>query len=308
MNAEPYSGQGKYLGRHLPGRAMTSDGPLQKADFGAIYDQPDPRAYFRTLEPFDYVIPQHGAEVITRLLQARDDGQARRSRILDVCCSYGVVATLLKTRLDLAAVYAHYREATDQALTSEQLVAVDRRLLHDHADPGSPTVIGLDVAPRAVEYALATGVLDAGVVENLEVDAPSAELAALMSEVDLITTTGGVGYVTEKTFTRLLDLAPESVWVAALCLRTYDYRPIVETLSTHGLQTERLPQTFPQRRFTDPSEEQWAVAEVRKRGLDPAGKEAAGYYHAEFYLSRPAGEVEQQPLAQLLPEQHVPRH
>jgi hypothetical protein len=281
---------------------MTSDGQLQKADFGAIYDQPDPRAYFLTLEPFDYVIPQHGAELFARLLQARGAADARRPRILDVCCSYGVVSTLMKTKLDLAAVYAHYREAAAQALTSEQLVEVDRRLFQEHPEPASPSVIGLDVAPNAVGYALSTGALDAGVVENLEVDAPSAELGSLMSDVHLITTTGGVGYVTERTFDRLLDLAPDSVWVAAFCLRTYDYRPIIETLSSHGLQTERLPQTFTQRRFTDPEEERWAVAEVRKRGLDPAGKEAEGYYHAEFYLSRPAGEVEQRPLAQLLPE------
>lgn len=284
-------------------RAMTSDGPLQKADFGAIYDQPDPRAYFLTLEPFDYVIPQYGADLFARLLHARGTADARRSRLLDVCCSYGVVATLMKTKLDLAAVYAHYRDAAKQVLTSEQLVDVDRRLLQEHTRPGRATVIGLDVAPNAVGYALATGALDAGVVENLEVDSPSAELAALMSKVDLITTTG-VGYVTERTFDRLLDTAPEGVWVAAFCLRTYDYEPIIETLSKHGLQTERLPQTFPQRRFTGPEEEQWAVAEVRKRRVDPAGKEAAGYFHAEFYLSRPASEVERQPLTELLPERH----
>lgn len=69
-----------------------------------------------------------------------------------------------------------------------------------------------------------------------------------------------------------------------------------------GLQTERLPQTFPQRRFTGSDEKQWAMAEVHKHGFDPAGKEADGYYHAEFYLSRPASEVDQRPLAQLLPE------
>ena len=194
---------------------------------------------------------------------------------------------------------AHYREATEQALSSEQLVDADRCLLQEHS---GPIVIGLDVAASAVGYALATGALDAGVVENLEVDPPSAELGALMSDVDLITTTGGVGYVTQRTFDRLLDVAPESVWVAAFCLRTYDYGPITETLSAHGLHTERLPQTFPQRRFTDPEENRWAVAEVRKRCLDPAGKEAAGYYHAEFYLSRPASDIEQQPLTQLLPE------
>lgn len=281
---------------------MTSDRPLQKADFGAIYDQPDPRAYFVTLEPYDYVIPQYGAEFFARLLSLRGAANAGRPRILDVGCSYGVVATLMKTGLDLAAVYAHYREAAGQGLTPEQMVEEDRRLLQQHAAPRGAEVIGLDVAPNAVRYALATGALDAGVVENLEVDTPSAELAGLMAEVDLITTTGGVGYVTERTFGRLLALAPESVWVAAFCLRTYDYGPIVDTLSAHGLQTERLPQTFPQRRFTGPDEAQWAVAEVRKRGFDPTGREAEGYYHAECYLSRPASEVARQPLASLLAE------
>jgi len=281
---------------------MSSDGPLQKADFGAIYDQPDPRAYFLTLEPFDYVIPQYGAEFFVRLLEARRTANTHRPRVLDVGCSYGVVATLMKTDLDLAAVYAHYRQAAEQALTPEQLVDVDRRLLQEYAGPGTPAVIGLDVAPNAVQYALATGALDDGVVENLEVDEPSAELAKLMSEVDLITTTGGVGYVTERTFDRLLDVAPEEVWVAAFCLRAYDYGPISDTLGAHGLQTERLLRTFPQRRFTGSEEEQWAVAEVRRHGLDPSGKEAEGYYHAEFYLSRPASEVGRQPLAQLLPE------
>ncbi len=190
---------------------MASDGPLHKTDFGAIYDQPDPRAYFSSLEPFDYLIPQHGAELFAGLLAARGTAHSHEPRILDVCCSYGVVATLMKTGMDLAAVNAHYREAAAQGLTPEQLVDVDRRLLKDHPGPGRATFVGLDVAPNAIAYARATGALDAGVVENLEVDPPSAELASLMSEVDLIVTTGGVGYVTERTFDRLLDLAPDTV-------------------------------------------------------------------------------------------------
>jgi hypothetical protein len=283
---------------------MTSDEPLQKADFGTIYDQPDPRAYYRTLEPFDYRIPQYGAELFARLLQARSPAAAHGPRVLDVCCSYGVVATLMKTRRDISAIYAHYREAAEQDLTSDELIEADRQLLQQHDGPGRPSVIGLDVAANAVAYALATQALDAGAVENLEVDEPSSELTELMSDVDLVTTTGGVGYVTEKTFGRLLDVAPVGVWVAAFCLRTYDYGPIIETLSAHGLQTERLSQTFPQRRFTGPEEERWAIAEVRRHGADPAGKEAEGCHHAEFYLSRPTDQVESRSLADLLPELH----
>ncbi|HZW43189.1 MAG TPA: hypothetical protein VFF32_02185 [Dermatophilaceae bacterium] len=273
----------------------------QKANFDAIYDQPDPRAYFTTLEQLDYIIPQHGADVFAQILKIRVADNRYRPKILDVCCSYGVVATLLKTDLEIGDIYAHYRDAATQSLSSEQLAAADQRLLLEHYRPGSPHVVGLDVARNAVDYAIATGALDAGIVENLELDDPSARLTELLSDVDLITTTGGVGYVTRRTFERLLGVTSGSAWVAAFCLRTYDYEPIAETLRSHGLRTERVTRTFPQRRFTGPEEQQWAVSQVRSRGVDPTGKEEDGFYHAELYLSRPAGEVTARPLAQLLP-------
>jgi len=50
---------------------MSSGMDFQKADFDGIYDQSDPRMYFATLQPFDYLIPQYGAEIFTRLLEVR---------------------------------------------------------------------------------------------------------------------------------------------------------------------------------------------------------------------------------------------
>lgn len=285
---------------------MSLDRQLQKEDFAEIYDHPDPRVYFAKLQPFDYVIPQHGADLFTRLLSARGTSAKQRPRILDVCCSYGVVSTLMKTELDIADIYDHYREAAEHGLTTAELIEADQRLLKDYAVPNPAAVVGLDIAANAVKYALMTGSLDAGFVENLEVDQASPELISLVSEMDLITTTGGVGYVTEQTFHQLLDAARDGVWVASFCLRTYDYGPIIDSLEAHGLQTERLPQTFPQRRFTGPDEQEWALAQVRALGVDPEGKETKGYYHADFYLSRPTDEVNDLPLAELLPELYGP--
>lgn len=281
-----------------------SRGPsVQKADFNSIYDQPDPRPYYSTLESFDYVVPQHGADMFAQLLAARNGENGRRAKVLDVCCSYGVVATLMKTDLDIGDVYAHYGSAATQSLSPERLAELDQLLLAEHGQPGAPEVVGLDVAQNAVDYAVATGALDAGVAENLEQADPSSTLADQVADVDLITTTGGVGYVTNRTFDRLLEVTPDSAWVAAFCLRTYGYESIAETLSARGLETERAERTFTQRRFTGPEEKQWAVSEVLSRGLDPAGKEDDGYFHAEFYLSRPASEVAERPLAELLPGQ-----
>lgn len=280
---------------------MNSNDPLQKTDFGAIYDQPDPRAYFLTLAPHEYVIPQSGAEVFTRLLEARN--APGRASVLDVCCSYGVVATMMKTGVGIETLTKHYCEAKTQELTRDELLEIDRKLLQEHGGSAPFDVVGLDTAGNAVAYAIATGSLETGVVANLEADELPAELAALVSDVDMITTTGGIGYVTERTFRQLMSVAREDVWVASFCLRTYDYGPIGETLAAHGLVTERLPRTFRQRRFTDPEEERWATTRVRERGLDPAGKEDTGHYHADFFLSRPARDVERQSLLELLPEE-----
>jgi hypothetical protein len=123
-----------------------------------------------------------------------------------------------------------------------------------------------------------------------------------LSDVHLITATGGVGYVTSPTFDRLLKVTTGSPWVATFCLRTYDYTPIAEAMRGHGLHTERATQTFTQRRFTGSDERQWALSQIRSRGVDTTGKEDDGYYHAELYVSRPAEEAAARPLAQLLPE------
>lgn len=280
----------------------TTEQLQQKADFGDIYDQPDPRLYFSTLRSFDYVIPQHGAEVYRTLLAARTTPDGRPANVLDVCCSYGVVPMLLKTELHIRDLYAHYAKAAERSQSPQQLAEHDQRMLREGLVSGAPHVVGLDVAGNAVNYAVATGALDGGFTENLEVDEPSPELATQGRDIDLVVTTGGVGYVTARTFDRLLDITPASVWVASFCLRSYDYAPISETLRARGFRTEQSSNTFPQRGFTSPEEQDWAVGEVRSRGFDPTGRESDGSHHANFFLSRPATEVEECPMSVLLPE------
>lgn len=280
---------------------VSDDQPiLQKADFGVIYDQPDPRSYFNTLGDFDYAIPQEGADVFRQLLNVESADPGEVPTILDLCCSYGIVSTLIKTDLGISDVYRHYADPEVISMSSEQVRSADEQLISTRLRNKSPRIIGMDIARNAVEYAVAIGSLDAGVAEDLERDNPSPRLVDLMAEVDLITTTGGVGYVTDKTFDRLLQVAKPSTQVAAFCLRTYDYEPIARTLAGHGLVTESVTRTFRQRRFVDQDEHKWAMDQVRGRGLDPAGKEDDGYYHAEFYLSRPADTAKDNPIDELL--------
>lgn len=278
---------------------IVNNEPLQKTDFGSIYDRPDPRAYYTTLAEHEYEIPQHGADVFRALQQERHGPTP--PTMLDLCCSYGVVGALMKTDLSFDDLTDHYRDHDERGTSRQELIDADRRLLQERRRPDAPRVIGFDVAQNAIDYATASGALDQGFAVDLESNDPTQSMADELAEIDLITTTGGIGYVTEWTFKRLLDIAPPDVWVAAFCLRTYDYAPIAADLDNRGFTTERAPRTYRQRRFTDPEEQAWAVAQVRARGLEPAGLESAGHYHADLFVSRPAEAARARPLESLLP-------
>lgn len=280
----------------------TEHGLTGKTDFGSIYDRPDPRAYFNELGTYDYEIPQHGKTVFRQVLEALP---ADEPTVVDLCCSYGINAALLKHDVDLADLYAHYRSEEVAELSSEELAVLDRRFYSERRLPDAPEVIGLDAAAPAVDYALEVGLLDDGASENLERDEPSPELAKRLADADLLTVTGGIGYVTARTFNRLLSCSRPGrlPWVASLCLRTVPFDPIADCLSSHGLVTERLGDvTFPQRRFTSSAERESALTALARLGLNAEGLEAEGRYHANAYIARPVEDARERSVTDILTE------
>lgn len=205
--------------------------------FDGIYDQPDPRAYFRELRPWEYQTPHHAQPVFRRMLTAcRPAGPAT---VLDLCCSYGINAALLNHELTLEDLYAHYTSPQATELTTAELIEWDRAYYAAHRRPDPARVIGLDAAPHAVSYARAVGLLDEGFAENLETAPPSPALRQAARHTRLITVTGGASFLTPLTFEPLLDCVHGPVWVAAFVLRTHSYRRIAECLEPYGLRTEK---------------------------------------------------------------------
>jgi len=277
-----------------------------KADFDHIYDRPDPRDYFRTLGQLDYEIPQQAQPVFQSLVTALRSGDGgdgdKPLRILDVCCSYGINAALLRCEVSMTELFARYSNVALDELSTAELTEADKAYYQQRFRRDDVQVSGLDAAGKAVAYGCQVGLLDSGWTENLEADDPSRGLTEHLESMDLITTTGGVGYITERTFDRVVKARPgrPAPWVAAFVLRMYSYDRISATLAEHGLVTERLTGvSFPQRQFAGEAEQEATVRQVRKRGLDTAGLEDAGRYYADFYLSRPTADAVE-PLAQLL--------
>ena len=275
-----------------------------KANMDHIYNQPDPRAYFSELHKLDYSTPSAGKPFFLNLIERLRRSRDKSVRVLDLGCSYGVNGALLKHDMTMPQLYEHWGQEWLQDISPEEVVAYGRRFFGRREEAQDFEVIGLDRAERAVAFAEEVGLIDDGVVANLEEHPlPDAVIAGL-ADVDLMTSTGCIGYVTEKTFERLLPAVTKgghAPWMANFVLRLWPFEPIEETLSDWGYVTEKLQdRTFRQRRFVSDEEREQVLQGLRERGIDPSGKEAEGHLHTEFFLSRPADDIRQVSLNTLL--------
>ncbi|MGI5400782.1 hypothetical protein ACQEVG_15245 [Streptomyces sp. CA-135486] len=260
-----------------------------KSRFDDIYNEPDPRAYFRRLAPLRYEIPHHAQDVFRRARAERAAAHETGApvTVLDLCCSYGINAALLNHHLTLAELYAHYTGPGAERLSPDELIERDKEFYAGRRRADATPVIGLDAAGHAVRYAVAVGLLDEAYAENLEQCPPSPGLRHAVAGAGLITVTGGIGYITHHTFEALLGCARLPLWVAAFVLRTVSYQPVITRLADHGLLTETAAQTYPQRLFTGPTEQRDAIEQTLLAGHNPSGLETRGRYYTQLYHSRP---------------------
>lgn len=274
-----------------------------KFSFDDIYTRDDPRDYFRVLGSLDYVIPDVAQPVFRQLIEARRAELGRPLTVLDLGCSYGINAALMSYPISFETLYDRYLARGMQALSAAEVTELDRHFFAAWPKREGLRVIGMDVAAPAVEYAVAAGLLDFGIVGDFETGQPTPEQCAALAEVDLIVSTGCVGYVTERTFERLSVCRANGVapWVASFVLRAFPYDAIEGTLARQGLVTERFEgATFVQRRFGDREEQRGMIEALRARGIDPIGKEADGHLHTELFVSRPQAAVAASPLRSMI--------
>lgn len=274
-----------------------------KASMDHIYDQPDPRAYFRELRKLDYAIPGAAKPIFQKLISYLQRRGNDPVHVLDLGCSYGVNAALLKHDLSMSELYDHWGQKALAEANPEEVVAYDRRYFDNLDAHDDIAVIGLDQAESAVAFGVETGLLDEGHAVNLETSPLPEAATEHLAQVDLVASTGCVGYVTEKSFDRLLPAVTQgrSPWMGNFVLQMFRFDPIEETLNDWGYVTEKLEgRTFDQRRFASVEEQERVHQQLRAHGIDPTGPGAEDHLVAEFYLSRPAQDAAEAPIERLL--------
>jgi SAM-dependent methyltransferase len=274
-----------------------------KVDMGHLYDQADPRAYCRELKKIGYKIPSVAKPIFERLIACMRRYRHGTVCLLDLGCSYGVNAALLKHDLSIADLYHHWGQRELASTTPQELMAYDKRFFGSLDENRDIKVIGLDVADNAVAFAEKAGLLDDGLAINLENEALTDRARARLETVDLVMSTGCVGYVTEKSFDKLLaTFRGRKPWIANFVLRVFPFDPIEETLKRYGYVTEKLEgETFVQRECGTAEEHRQMLDKLRQRRIGPMEKEVGGHLLAEFYLSRPKADALMDPIRRLLP-------
>ncbi|MFD5243877.1 class I SAM-dependent methyltransferase [Amycolatopsis sp. NPDC058340] len=254
-----------------------------KINFDHIYTEPDPRAFFGTLRRLDYDIPQQAKGYFAKLIdEYRAEADVKVPTVLDLGCSYGVNAALHRFDTTMERLYDHYASAG--SLSRDELIARDRRM--DAVGDGV-RFIGLDASAPALDYALAAGFIDDAIHADLENEDPTDEQRALLSEVDIVISTGCVGYVTEKTLVRIAR--ENRPWMAHFVLRMFSYGPVADSLGELDYDTTGVEGVFRQRKFASAEEQTQILDNLSVAGVDPRGLEDGGRLYARLFVSRPNG-------------------
>ena len=274
-----------------------------KAKFDRVYDDTDPREYFRVLSGLDYVIPDLAKEIFRPLIRRRQAELGRPPQVLDLGCSYGINAALTRYPIGIQRLAERYANPAIAGLDTKTLAELDGHYFRGWPQRSAARFVGLDRSQAAISYALSVGLLDAGIAADFEENEPTAEEARLLGASDMIISTGVVGYISERTFHAILagrKSGPPPL-IASFVLRMFPFDRIAEELGQYGLVTEKLEGvTFVQRRFNSTGELEATLGHLERLGIDPRGKEAEGLLHAELFISRPPEAARRVPLADLV--------
>ncbi len=265
-----------------------------KVSLEHIYTQPDPRSYFTVLRRLGYRVPQQAKPYFAKLIKEyRESQQVAVPKVLDIGCSYGINAALVKYDATMDELYARYADDDGPApgpAGREALLARDRELSRSRQPAHRVRFVGLDVSDSALSYAVAAGFLDDAVHADLEDHEPTPGQRAQLAGTDLVISTGCLGYVTERTLTRVVRAqGGRRPWMAHFVLRMFPFDPVEGALAALGYRTIRVEETFKQRQFASPEEQALVLDTMSAAGVDARGLEEEGWLYAQLYLSRPSG-------------------
>ncbi len=263
-----------------------------KATFDDVYHAATPHAYFNEMDRHQYEIGEQAKPYFLaaiKHLQAANQGKLP-PRLLDLGCSYGVGSALVKYNCTYPELSEFFHE--EAPLNHQTCAASTRDWLQPRDAHPDLECIGLDCSEEALSFAEDAGLLCSTIARNFEEsEEPDSTERSIMRNCNLLTSTGAIGYVGEKTLSVILKQLgkayPENAapFVVVTILRMFDPRPVQNCFESFRYRFEKVPGVcLRQRHFADEQEQEQTIDLIRRRGLDPAGLESEGTLYADLYV------------------------
>ncbi len=263
--------------------------------FDDIYNLPACRAYYHEMYDAQYRNAHFAVDAfratLAELIRVRNLGTPS---VMDFASGYGIGALLLRHDITLDQLLGRYQDANINAMTHEEVNAADKKWFSENQGEFSYcNTFGIDVAGRALEYGVATGIYDQAYAIDLQDTVPEEDLTEQIRNCDLIIEVGSVIHMLPDALERILSLAGETLpWIISSPIRGNESKASMEIMENAGLVVEKYPvPPFQHRIFIDKAEQNRAIELVEERGFDTAGYESEGCFHAQLYLARPKNEV-----------------
>jgi carnitine O-acetyltransferase len=278
------------------------DANKAKANFNAVYQSPTPHAYLERMSECGYEISEQARPycvAASEFVRERVDDPSE-VQMLDVGCSYGIGAASVKYGRSFPELVSFVTREVPEAY--EQACKKMRAWLNKGRSVQQMRCVGLDSSKPAIRFARDAGLIDAGIAGDFEQNGmrlPDPE-RNLLSECNLMMSTGAIGYFGERTLNAILPSfrdGPKSQpgpFAVMTILRMFDIDSVRTCFEKHGLRFGKVPDVLlPQRRFADKSERAKVLSVLHSRGLDTHGLEDSGKHFAELYVATPPRVFEQ---------------
>lgn len=256
-----------------------------KKDFSDIYTKKYPAPYLEEMNHVGYRIPDQTKPLYKHLTERMGNYLKRSINILDLGSSYGINSALLNYELIMS-------ELNDFFIQQHPKPSI--REVQDFFDelPGKNPNLKfylVDTSSPALEFAEKAGLCEGSFCVNMEKDPLSSEFKLTLNNIDLIISTGCIGYIGWKSFEKMfenIDDQNSSTIFAFTVLRIFHMDEIEKVFKKNNfeiIKTKIGP--LKQRQFYNDEEMEKTMDLLGRRNVDTRGLEDAGYYFADFYVA-----------------------
>jgi hypothetical protein len=262
----------------------------KKLNLNQVYNLRDPEPYYQAINQYEYDLPERAKPYFQKIINTYRQYESLHSlKILDIGCSYGINAALLKFNKSITEIYQHYTNPLRLQQSEISRRHLDSKWLHESSFDEGLQFIGLDSAEKAVNYATESQLIQSGFSTNLEKFPLLKQDYTNLQNINLLISTGCIGYITKVTFDKILSALRnlDQLWGAVFVLKMFDLSGIKKTFAKYNLALVETGVTVKQRKFSSVEEKESMINFLEKQGLSAEDEKESDNFFAQLFLILP---------------------